>query len=102
MVNHEGPLSCVFEIENRPEHPQNMAALKRHLLQFKGKPFLLAVTDFHFIRYLGKEFLSPETDIPALCDAVKYVAFPFVVCCFAQSQFLSTLVKNWTNRFAFF
>jgi nuclear protein localization family protein 4 len=71
VVNHEGPLSCVFEIENRPEHPQNMAALKRHLLQFKGKPFLLAVTDFHFIRYLGKEFLSPETDIPALCEAVK-------------------------------
>ncbi len=93
VVNHEGPLSCVFEIENRPEHPQNMAALKRHLLQFKGKPFLLAVTDFHFIRYLGKEFLSPETDIPALCEAVKCVAFPFVVCCFAQSQFMSTLVK---------
>jgi hypothetical protein len=79
VVNHEGPLSCVFEIENRPEHPQNMAALKRHLLQFKGKPFLLAVTDFHFIRYLGKEFLSPETDIPALCEAVKYAALPLTL-----------------------
>jgi hypothetical protein len=49
-----------------------MTALKRHLTQFKSKPFLLAVSDFHFIRYLGKEFLSPETDIPALCEAVKY------------------------------
>jgi hypothetical protein len=71
VKNHTGPLACNFEIENRPEQPQNMTALKRHLTQFKSKPFLLAVSDFHFIRYLGKEFLSPETDIPALCEAVK-------------------------------
>lgn len=71
VTNHTGSLACNFVIENRPEHPQNLGALKRHLLKFKQQPFLLAISDFHLIHFLGKRYLSPETDIPALCEAVS-------------------------------
>ncbi|XP_068657818.1 NPL4-like protein 2 [Aristolochia californica] len=69
ILDHQGPLSCSFPIENRI-NPVTMRALKTHLDRAKSLPFVKRISDFHLLLLLAK-FLDVNSDVPALAECVQ-------------------------------
>ncbi|KAL5712755.1 hypothetical protein ACHQM5_014895 [Ranunculus cassubicifolius] len=69
ILDHQGPLSTTFPIENRST-PVTMRALKTHLDRTKNLPFVKRIADFHVMLLLSS-FLDPNADIPALAECVQ-------------------------------
>ncbi|CAI5482481.1 unnamed protein product [Closterium sp. Yama58-4] len=69
IVDHQGPLSTTFPVENRVILPtQN--DLKQHLDRTRSKPWADRLADFHLLLYLSN-FLDASTDMPMLAQAVR-------------------------------
>ncbi|GLU10470.1 hypothetical protein SLE2022_272690 [Rubroshorea leprosula] len=68
IVDHEGPLSSTFPIENRNTFV-TMKELKSHLDRTKSLPFVKRISDFHLLLFLAK-FLDLSSDIPTLTECV--------------------------------
>ncbi|PIA44652.1 hypothetical protein AQUCO_01700329v1 [Aquilegia coerulea] len=69
ILDHQGPLSTTFPVENR-NTPVTMRALKSHLDRTKNLPFVKRISDFHLMLLLSR-FLDTNADIPALAECVK-------------------------------
>ncbi|KAF9620134.1 hypothetical protein IFM89_010793 [Coptis chinensis] len=69
ILDHQGPLSTTFPVENRTV-PVTMRALKTHLDKSKNLPFVKKISDFHLLLLLSR-FLDPNADIPALAECVQ-------------------------------
>ncbi|KAJ4967705.1 hypothetical protein NE237_014406 [Protea cynaroides] len=69
IMDHQGPLSSTFPIENR-NTPVTMRALKNHLDRTKNLPFVKLISDFHLLLLLGRH-LDISSDIPALAECVQ-------------------------------
>lgn len=69
ILDHQGPLSSTFPIENR-DSPVTMRALKTHLDRTKNLPFVKRISDFHLLLFLSK-YLDINTDVPALTMCVR-------------------------------
>lgn len=72
IVDHEGPLSSLFPIENRNTFT-SMKALKTHLERTRSLPFVKRISDFHLLLFLAK-FLDLNSDIPALTECIHLQA----------------------------
>ncbi|CAI5491890.1 unnamed protein product [Closterium sp. Naga37s-1] len=69
IVDHQGPLTTSFPVENRVLVPtQN--DLKQHLDRTRSKPWADRLADFHLLLYLSN-FLDASTDMPMLAQAVR-------------------------------
>ncbi|GJP55955.1 hypothetical protein CLOM_g14993 [Closterium sp. NIES-68] len=69
IVDHQGPLSTSFPVENRIILPtQN--DLKQHLERSRSKAWADRLADFHLLLYLSN-FLDASTDMPMLAQAVR-------------------------------
>ncbi|XP_042013414.1 NPL4-like protein 2 [Salvia splendens] len=69
IVDHQGPLSSTFPIENRII-TVTMRALKNHLDRAKNLPFVKRISDFHLLLLLVR-FLDVNSDVPALAGCVQ-------------------------------
>ncbi|KGN49825.1 NPL4-like protein 1 [Cucumis sativus] len=69
ILDHQGPLSTTFPIENR-NVPVTMKALKNHLDRSKGLPFVKRISDFHLLLLLAR-VLDVSSDVPALAECVQ-------------------------------
>ncbi|KAJ4957147.1 hypothetical protein NE237_013930 [Protea cynaroides] len=69
ILDHQGPLSSTFPIENR-NTPVTMRALKNHLDRTKSLPFVKRISDFHLLLLLSR-FLDISSDVPALAECVQ-------------------------------
>ncbi|CAL5226154.1 g8977 [Coccomyxa viridis] len=70
ILDHEGPLSSAFPIENRLL-PQEKAELRHHLQKQAGKPYQMRLADFHLLLWLAKQPNLDLTDLEVIIDAVK-------------------------------
>ncbi|XP_043721728.1 NPL4-like protein 1 [Telopea speciosissima] len=68
IMDHQGPLSSTFPIENR-NIPVTMRALKNHLDRAKSLPFVKRISDFHLLLLLAR-YLDINSDVPALAECV--------------------------------
>ncbi|KAG5251787.1 NPL4 protein [Salix suchowensis] len=68
ILDHQGPLSSTFPIENRITQV-TMRALRSHLDRAKNLPFVKRISDFHLLLFLAK-FLDLSSDVPALAECV--------------------------------
>ncbi|GMN38153.1 hypothetical protein TIFTF001_007382 [Ficus carica] len=68
ILDHQGPLSSTFPIENR-NTTVTMKALKSHLDRAKNLPFVKRISDFHLLLLLAR-FLDLGADVPALAECV--------------------------------
>ncbi|KAG5231813.1 NPL4 protein [Salix suchowensis] len=68
ILDHLGPLSSTFPIENRIAQVQ-MRALRSHLDRAKNLPFVKRISDFHLLLFLAR-FLDLNSDVPALAECV--------------------------------
>ncbi|OVA04385.1 Nuclear pore localization protein NPL4 [Macleaya cordata] len=68
ILDHQGPLSSTFPIENR-NTPVIMRALKNHLDRTKNLSFVKRISDFHLLLLLAR-YLDVRTDVPALAECV--------------------------------
>ncbi|KDP21542.1 hypothetical protein JCGZ_22013 [Jatropha curcas] len=68
ILDHQGPLSSSFPIENRITQV-TVRALKTHLDRTKNLPFVKRISDFHLLLFLAK-FLD-ISDVPALAECVQ-------------------------------
>ncbi|CBI32282.3 unnamed protein product, partial [Vitis vinifera] len=69
ILDHQGPLSSTFPIENRITQV-TMRALKNHLDRAKNLPFVKRISDFHLLLLLSR-FLDINSDVPALAECVQ-------------------------------
>ncbi|CAL0326663.1 unnamed protein product [Lupinus luteus] len=69
ILDHQGPLSSTFPIENRNTQV-TMRALKSHLDRTKSLPFVKRISDFHLLLVLAR-FLDLAADVPALTECVQ-------------------------------
>ncbi|XP_042491427.1 NPL4-like protein 1 [Macadamia integrifolia] len=69
ILDHQGPLSSTFPIENR-NTPVTMRALKNHLDRTKSLSFVKRISDFHLLLLLAR-FLDINADVPALAGCVQ-------------------------------
>ncbi|KAJ7513454.1 hypothetical protein O6H91_23G000300 [Diphasiastrum complanatum] len=69
ILDHQGPLTCAFPIENRVSQP-NLQSLKVHLERTKSLPYVKRISDFHLLLFLSN-YLDANTDIPQLAEAVQ-------------------------------
>eukprot|EP00249_Psilotum_nudum_P008165 c21083_g1_i1 orf=324-1562(-) len=69
ILDHQGPLSCTFPIENRTPAP-TLRALKAHLDRTKSMPYVRRISDFHLLLLLAKYF-DVSADVPQLAEAVR-------------------------------
>ncbi|XP_061969385.1 NPL4-like protein 1 [Populus nigra] len=68
ILDHLGPLSSTFPIENRITQV-TMRALRSHLDRAKNLPFVKRISDFHLLLFLAK-YLDLNSDVPALAECV--------------------------------
>ncbi|XP_026423810.1 NPL4-like protein 1 [Papaver somniferum] len=69
ILDHQGPLSTSFPVENRiTSIPPR--ALKTHLDKAKSLPFVRRISDFHLLLLLSR-FFDVNSDVPALCQCVQ-------------------------------
>ncbi|XP_044504038.1 NPL4-like protein 1 [Mangifera indica] len=68
ILDHQGPLSCTFPIENRNTRV-TMRALKNHLDRSPNIPLVKRISDFHLLLFLAR-FLDLNSDVPALTRCV--------------------------------
>ncbi|XP_077240586.1 NPL4-like protein 2 [Tasmannia lanceolata] len=69
ILDHQGPLSTTFPVENRITLV-TMRALKTHLDQSKKLPFVKRISDFHLLLLLAR-YLDVNADVPALAVCVQ-------------------------------
>ncbi|KAH7577461.1 hypothetical protein ACOSP7_001632 [Xanthoceras sorbifolium] len=69
ILDHQGPLSSTFPIENRNTQV-TMRALKSHLDRAQSLPLVKWISDFHLLLFLAR-FLDLNSDIPALTQCVQ-------------------------------
>lgn len=69
ILDHQGPLSSTFPIENRTTQV-TMRALKSHLNQSPSLPLVKRISDFHLLLFLAR-FLDLNSDVPALAQCVQ-------------------------------
>ncbi|OVA11428.1 Nuclear pore localization protein NPL4 [Macleaya cordata] len=69
ILDHQGPLSTTFPVENR-NTPVTMRALKNHLDKTKNLPFVKRISDFHLLLLLAR-FFDLSSDVPALAECVQ-------------------------------
>ncbi|ERN16838.1 hypothetical protein AMTRI_Chr02g221630 [Amborella trichopoda] len=69
ILDHQGPLSSTFPIENRVS-PVTMRALKNHMERTRNLPFVKRISDFHLLLLLAK-YLDINADVPALAECVQ-------------------------------
>ncbi|KAK0582317.1 hypothetical protein LWI29_024123 [Acer saccharum] len=69
ILDHQGPLSSTFPIENRITQV-TMRALKNHLDRAQSLPLVKRISDFHLLLFLAR-FLDLNSDIPALTQCVQ-------------------------------
>ncbi|EFJ04855.1 hypothetical protein SELMODRAFT_187743 [Selaginella moellendorffii] len=69
ILDHQGPLSCNFPIENRLTLP-SFESLRSHLDSNKSRPYVQRISDFHLLLFLSKS-LDIDTDIPRLTEAIS-------------------------------
>ncbi|KAK7244680.1 hypothetical protein RIF29_39505 [Crotalaria pallida] len=69
ILDHQGPLSSTFPIENRNTQV-TMRALKNHLDRTKSLPFVKRISDFHLLLVLAR-VLDLAADVPALTECVQ-------------------------------
>ncbi|KAF8387945.1 hypothetical protein HHK36_026610 [Tetracentron sinense] len=75
ILDHQGPLSSTFPIENRII-PVTMKALKNHMDRAKSLPFVKRISDFHLLLFLAR-YLDLNVDVPALVDCVHAMVVMF-------------------------
>ncbi|CAI0387429.1 unnamed protein product [Linum tenue] len=68
ILDHMGPLTSTFPIENRATQV-TMRALKNHLERARSLPFVKRISDFHLMLFLAR-FLDLNSDVPALAECV--------------------------------
>lgn len=69
ILDHQGPLSSTFPIENRTTQV-TMRALKSHLNRSLSLPLVKRISDFHLLLFLAR-FLDLNSDVPALAQCVQ-------------------------------
>eukprot|EP00246_Nothoceros_aenigmaticus_P008445 TRINITY_DN23124_c0_g1_i1.p1 TRINITY_DN23124_c0_g1~~TRINITY_DN23124_c0_g1_i1.p1 ORF type:complete len:116 (-),score=18.60 TRINITY_DN23124_c0_g1_i1:964-1311(-) len=69
ILDHQGPLSCSFPVENRLPAPA-LQSLKQHLDRTKNLPYVKRISDFHMLLLLSN-YLDASTDLPQLAEAVR-------------------------------
>uniref|UniRef100_A0A0D6R0B3 MPN domain-containing protein n=1 Tax=Araucaria cunninghamii TaxID=56994 RepID=A0A0D6R0B3_ARACU len=69
ILDHQGPLSTNFPIENRAS-PVKLRALKSHLDRTKNLPYVKRLSDFHLLLLLAK-YLDVNADVPQLAACVQ-------------------------------
>ncbi|KAJ8748426.1 hypothetical protein K2173_003063 [Erythroxylum novogranatense] len=69
ILDHEGPLSSSFPVENRATEV-TMRALKNQLDRMKSLPFVKRISDFHFLLFMAR-FLDLSSDVPILAECVR-------------------------------
>eukprot|EP00850_Spirogloea_muscicola_P023375 SM000352S13423 [mRNA] locus=s352:49201:51198:+ [translate_table: standard] len=69
ILDHQGPLSCTFPVENRFPSPVT-ADIRAHLERHKRLPYQRRIADFHLLLFLSI-LLDPSTDVPLLTQAVR-------------------------------
>jgi len=69
ILDHQGPLSSTFPIENRSSRA-TMRALKTHLDRAKSLPLVKKMSDFHLLLFVA-QFLDVSSDVPALAECVR-------------------------------
>eukprot|EP01018_Ginkgo_biloba_P017489 Gb_01547 [translate_table: standard] len=69
ILDHQGPLSTTFPIENRVS-PVTLRALKNHLDKTKNLPYVKRISDFHLMLLLAK-YLDVNADVPQLAACVQ-------------------------------
>ncbi|KAF3579677.1 hypothetical protein DY000_02031858 [Brassica cretica] len=69
ILDHQGPLSCTFPIENRNVET-TMRALKTHMDRARSLPFVKRISDFHLLLFVAR-FLDVGSDVPALAECVR-------------------------------
>ncbi|XP_077218071.1 NPL4-like protein 2 [Tasmannia lanceolata] len=69
ILDHQGPLSTTFPVENRIT-PVTMRALKNHLDRTKNLSFVKRISDFHLLLLLAR-YLDVNADVPALAVCVQ-------------------------------
>nr|ADE76140.1 unknown [Picea sitchensis] len=72
ILDHQGPLSSTFPIENRAS-PVTLRALKNHLDRTKNLSFVKRISDFHLLLLLAK-YLDVNADVPQLAACVQVQA----------------------------
>ncbi|KAI3882344.1 hypothetical protein MKX03_018572 [Papaver bracteatum] len=69
ILDHQGPLSTSFPVENRlTSIPPR--ALKTHLEKAKNLPFVKRISDFHLLLLLCR-FFDVNSDVPTLAECVQ-------------------------------
>lgn len=68
ILDHKGPLSCSFPVENRLL-PQGSPELKAHLQKKSGAAYVELLSDFHVLLFLSKQL--DNSDMALLCEAVR-------------------------------
>ncbi|XP_065861255.1 NPL4-like protein 1 [Euphorbia lathyris] len=68
ILDHLGPLTSSFPIENRIVQVTTRA-LKNHLDRTKSLPFVKRIADFHLLLFVGR--LLDVSDVPALAQYVQ-------------------------------
>ncbi|CAH8329210.1 unnamed protein product [Eruca vesicaria subsp. sativa] len=69
ILDHQGPLTCTFPIENR-NIETTMRALKTHMDRARSLPFVKRISDFHLLLFVAR-FLDVGSDVPALAECVR-------------------------------
>ncbi|KAG7570880.1 MPN domain [Arabidopsis thaliana x Arabidopsis arenosa] len=69
ILDHQGPLSSAFPIENRSSRA-TMRDLKTHLDRAKSLPLVKKMSDFHLLLFVA-QFLDVSSDVPALAECVR-------------------------------
>lgn len=69
IIDHQGPLSSTFPIENR-NTDVTMKALRNHLERTRSLPFVKRISDFHLLLFLSR-FLDISSDVPALAECAQ-------------------------------
>ncbi|KAK5812269.1 hypothetical protein F383_19498 [Gossypium arboreum] len=69
IIDHQGPLSSTFPIENR-NNLVTMRTLKNHLDRTKSLPFVKRIADFHLLLFLAMSH-GLGSDVPALAECVS-------------------------------
>ncbi|XP_010520639.1 PREDICTED: NPL4-like protein 1, partial [Tarenaya hassleriana] len=69
ILDHQGPLSSTFPIENRNTQG-TVRSLRNHLERAKSLPFVKRISDFHLLLFVA-QFLDVASDVPALAECVR-------------------------------
>uniref|UniRef100_A0A1J3GMR5 NPL4-like protein 2 n=1 Tax=Noccaea caerulescens TaxID=107243 RepID=A0A1J3GMR5_NOCCA len=69
ILDHQGPLSSTFPIENRSIRA-TMRALKTQLDRAKSLALVKRISDFHLLLFVA-QFLDVSSDVPALAECVR-------------------------------